>query len=298
MRVLVTGSNGFIGKHVCKYLKERNFHVIGLGRREQSETTEVDEYISCDLSDVSMRETLKGLEADAVVHLAADMRQQPYETEVVHHNCVGTQQLLEACIADNVKVFVQLSSLPVIGKPIEHPITEAHPIKPPTVYHVTKYTEELLADFAYRMRGLRTVSFRISAPVGIGMKEKTIFPTFIKNALQGKDLQLYGKGTREQTFIHVNDIAQAIYKAILSEQAVGVYNLSSHNRISNCNLAKLCKEVLHSESRIVYVEVEDEMDCDIWDISLERIEKDMGFKPMVSLEESIIELADYYKKMR
>ena len=298
MRVLVTGSNGFIGKHVCKYLRERDCHVIGLGRREQSETTEVDEYISCDLSDVSMRETLEGLKADAVVHLAADMRQQPYETEVVYHNCVGTQQLLEACIAGNVKVFVQLSSLPVIGKPIEHPITEAHPIKPPTVYHVTKYTEELLADFAYRMRGLRTVSFRISAPVGIGMKEKTIFPTFIKNALQGKNLQLYGKGTREQTFIHVNDIAQAIYKAILSEQAVGVYNLSSHNRISNSDLAKLCKEVLHSESRIVYVEVEDEMDRDIWDVSLERIEKDMDFKPVVSLEESIIELADYYKKKR
>lgn len=294
MNVLVTGSNGFIGSHVSKYLKQNGYYVIGLGRREKSVEI-VDEYLCCDMHSEEVGticEKVAAKHIDAVVHLAADMRKEPYGVEVVAHNCIGTQRLLELCEKNGIKIFVQLSSLPVIGKPVEHPITEQHELKPPTVYHATKIMEELLANYADYTHGVRAVSFRISAPVGIGMNSATIFPSFIKKAVAGEDLVLLGRGSRKQTYVHVTDISKAILLALENENAHGVYNLSSYNCLSNKELAEKCIEVLDSDSRIVFSEKEDLMDDYVWEVSLEKIQKELGYEPKVSVEEAILEYAE------
>lgn len=299
MNVLVTGSNGFIGSHTVEYLKEKGCYVIGLGRKGQS-TCNVDQYISCDVDSEELESAFQICSEtspiQAVVHLAADMRKEPYGVEIVLHNCVGTQRLLELCEKYQIRSFVQVSSLPVIGKPIEHPITEKHPIHPPTVYHATKVMEELLANYADYRHGLKTVSFRISAPVGPRMNEKTIFPTFVRNAMENKDLILSGMGTRKQSYVHVSDIAQAIYLALISENAHGVYNLSSENLLSNYELAQKCIEVLQSSSEIKYSSQDDYMDDYCWDVSLERIHSALGYQPKVKIEQAIFEMAEYYRK--
>ena len=296
MKILVTGSNGFIGSNLCRYLKKQGCGVIGLDLAPASRIDAVDEYVECDLSTEKTAHILDGRQVDALVHLAADMRHAPYEIDVVRNNCVGEQRLLELCEERKVPVFVQLSSLPVIGRPVEHPITEKHPLHPPTVYHATKRMMELLADYAFYTHGLRTVSFRICAPVGVGMNQKTIFPTFIRNALAAQDIVLFGKGTRQQTYIHVNDIAQAIYKAILSEKAQGVYNLGSYNLLSNKDLARKCVETLRSDSKIVFNGQPDPMDGDVWDVSIDRVKEDTGYEPAVSIEEAILEQAEALRR--
>ena len=294
MNILVTGANGFIGHNVCSWLRKQGCYVIGVGQRPESHA-DCDEYIRCDLASEqtdTLLDDLKVASIDALVHLAADMRHEPHTVQVVGNNCVATQRLLTLCEDKKVPVFVQLSSLPVIGHiPTQHPITESHPINPPTVYHVTKHTQELLADFATRKFGLRTVSFRISAPVGEGVNPKTIFPVFVRKAVRGETITLFGKGNREQTYVHVDDIAQAIYKAILSEKAQGVYNLSSYNRLSNYDLAKKCVEVTGSSSEIIFTGDPDPLDNVVWDIVLDKIKNDMGYEPVVSIEEAIAEYA-------
>lgn len=293
MNVLVTGSNGFIGRHVCEYLKKQGHYIIGLGRRKNN-ICQADEYICCDMDTDkvdSIYDMMRADKIDGVVHLAADMRKEPYGIEIVSHNCVGTQRILELCEKKEVGVFVQLSSLPVIGKPIEHPITERHPLLPPTVYHATKIMEELLANYADYTHGLRTVSFRISAPVGIGMNPATIFPTFVSKAIKGEDLLLSGNGSREQTYIHVEDIAQAVSLALQNENGHGVYNLSSYNRLSNKELAERCIETLHSNSKIVFSGQKDKMDDYVWDVSLEKIQQELGYEPQIEIEQAIREYA-------
>ena len=299
MKILVTGSNGFIGSNVCKYLKQQGCTVVGLDLREEAAAhSPVDAYIQCDLSSEAGDHIFDEIQVDAVVHLASDMRHDcaKNEIEVVGHNCVGFQRLVAACEAKKVPVLVQLSSLPVIGRPVEHPITEKHPIKPPTVYHATKYMQEVLANYAWYTHGLRTASFRICAPVGVGMNQKTIFPIFVRKALMGEDIVLYGTGSRQQTYVHVDDISQALYKAILSDKAQGVYNLGSYNQMSNKELAEKCVEVLGSSSKIVFNGQEDPQDQDIWDLSLERIKADTGYEPVVSIEYAIREQAEVLKK--
>lgn len=293
MKILVTGSNGFIGSNVSRWLKERGHYVIGLGRHANS-LVDVDEYIQCDLNSDEVFD-IDCERLDALVHLAADMRKEPHTVTVVEANCTGTQRLLELCEEKQVPVFVQLSSLPVIGTPVEHPITEQHSLKPPTVYHATKLMQEYLANYADYKHGLRTVSFRISAPVGKGMNPKTIFPVFIDKALKGEDLVLLGEGSRKQSYVHVDDIAQAIYKAILSDKAHGVYNLSSRNLLSNKELAEKIVEISESSSEIKFSGTEDVSDGVVWDVSLEKISADMGYEPEIGIEECICEMCEYMK---
>lgn len=297
MKILVTGSNGFIGSHVCKYLREQGCYVVGLGRSQEPKT-ECDEYVSCDLFTDKVAHIFDETKidtVDAVVHLAADMRHEPYEIEVVANNCTGTQRLLEMAEAKKIPVFVQLSSLPVIGTPKEHPITESHPIHPPTVYHTTKHMQELLAEYATYTHGLRTASFRICSPVGEGDNPKTIFPTFVRKALSGEDIMLYGKGTRKQTYIHARDIAIALWKAINSD-AQGVYNLASYNLISNIDLAEKCIKVTGSKSKIVFADKDDPLDNVVWDVSIDKLKADTGFEPTISIEDAILDVAKAMEK--
>lgn len=295
MHLLVTGSNGFIGRNFCAWCHEHyGWEITGLDLSESSRIP-VEHYVQYSLGPAgsidALDDAMSGV--DAVVHFAADMRREPHNVAVVRDNCTGTQMLLEACERAGVSCFVQLSSLPVIGHPVEHPIDEHHPLKPPTVYHATKVMDELLANYADYARGIRGVSLRICAPVGEGVKPTTIFPTFVRNALDGKDIVLYGKGTRKQTFIHVYDIAQAICKAITSENAHGVYNLASRNLISNMELAEKCIEILGSSSQIVYNGQPDPSDDEAWDVCIDRLEKDTGYEPKLSIDECIRRQAAY-----
>ena len=299
MNILVTGSNGFIGHHTAEYLKNKGHHIIGLGRQDKPKYPDtVDEYVQCDMDTDAVADILKftGVDhIDAVAHLAADMRHEPYCVEVVTGNCGGTQRLLEFCEYNKVPVFVQLSSLPVIGHPVQHPITEDHPLEPYTVYHITKHTEEMLADYARRYRGVRAASFRISAPVGIGVNPNTIFPTFVRKALADEPLELSGKGTRQQNYVHVDDISQALYLAITNEKAQGTYNLTGDLLISNKSLAEMVIRETESGSGITFTGKPDPADEYVWDASLEKIKNDIGYEPKVSMEYAIREYADWLK---
>lgn len=293
-RVLLTGSNGFIGTHVSSHLSALGYDVVGVGRRS-SPVARCSSYIQCDLASQNGRTDLaKELaKCDVVVHLAADMRKAPYEIEVLETNTKGTQLLLELCEEMEVDSFVQLSSLPVIGHPTCVPIKEDHPVKPPTIYHLTKHVQELLANYAAYTHGLRTVSLRICSPIGAGVNPQTIFPTFVRRAKTEEDIVLYGKGTRVQTYIHVNDIAAAVEACITSRNACGVYNLAGPEPISNIDLAYRVVEVMGSKSRIVFSGHPDACESEKWVVSTSKLEADTGFIPEVGIEEMILDLADH-----
>lgn len=295
MNILITGSNGFIGSHVASYFKQKGYYVIGLGRREKPyDESAVNEYVQCDLNsdEVASIPSKVSVQIDGVLHLAADMRKEPYCINVISANCCGTQRLLEMCESNSIGVFLQLSSLPVIGHPIEHPITESHPIHPYTVYHITKRTEELLANYADEYHGIRTASFRISAPIGPRVNPQTIFPTFVSKAINDEDLVLSGKGTRKQNYLYVNDIALCLELSLLSEKVHGVYNLTSNLLVSNKELAETIVKVLHSKSKII-IQGEDPADDYVWDASIQKISTDCGYYPDTSLEDVIREYAHW-----
>lgn len=294
MRVLITGSNGYIGAYACDYFGKDSY-VIGVGRKPVSKA-KVDEYIQCDFAEDDIKEKLKNVFAkgiDVIYHIAADNRKEPYGIDVIKSNCVGTQALLELAEEYNVKCFIQLSSVPVIGTPKELPITPENSLQPPTIYHATKCLQELLADYAYRSTGLRTVSIRIPSPMGPGVNTRYIFPTFISKAIAGEDICIYGKGNRKQTYVHVSDVCLAMKLTADNELCKGTYVLGSPHLISNIDLAKKIIEVLHSESKIVFVDKEDPCDGQVWQINYEPLKQQTGYESQLTLEEMIKEYSLY-----
>lgn len=298
MKILLTGSNGFIGNHVAQYLKGKGHYIIGLGRSENAYNASViDEYIQCSLATDKVNEIphMVSSRIDAIIHLAADMRKEPHLIDVITANCLGTQRLLDLCKKESIKIFLQLSSLPVIGYPLYHPITEDHPIHPYTVYHITKRTEELLANYALEYNGIRTASFRISAPIGTRVNPKTIFPTFVRKALDNEELFLLGKGTRKQNYLYVNDISRCLELSLDKETVKGVYNLTSDILVSNMELAETIVKVLKSKSRITLMG-NDPADDYVWDASLEKLKTDSGYEPLGKLEDIIKEYACWIRE--
>lgn len=293
MRILITGSNGYIGAYACDYFSEGNY-IIGVGRKNEAQS-HVDQYIKCDFARDDVKQVLREVFSqgiDVVYHIAADNRKEPYGVDVIKSNCVGTQALLELAEEYRVESFVQLSSIPVIGTPTELPITPQHPLEPPTIYHATKCLQELLADYAYRSTGLRTVSIRIPSPMGPGVNPRYIFPTFIKKAMNGEDICLYGTGSRKQTYVHVSDVCQAMKLASQCD-CQGTYVLGSPHLISNVDLARTIIEVLHSDSKIIFTGQEDKYDSQIWQIDDEPLKCATGYEAKVTLEEMIKEYCSY-----
>ncbi len=141
MRVLVTGINGFVGKHLSAYLRSKGFDIIGLDITEGADLR----------GDISNKEYVFGELAkqnfDAVIHLAAlaDIKkttEDPYSTYTV--NCFGTLNLLELASKKNVDRFLYASSANVYGVPADRPATEATPFNPRLPYDYSKVVSETL----------------------------------------------------------------------------------------------------------------------------------------------------------
>lgn len=287
MRILITGCNGFIGKNLTDAFKKEH-DIIGLGRAEISRA-DVRKYISCDIADRQrLSECIQKYNGsiDIVIHAAAEISDDV--EKLYNTNCLGTQNIADFAKTAGVSCFVYISSVPVIGIPQYVPITEKHPVKPATVYHYTKYFGEQIVQ-ELGACGIRYGCLRIPSPVGCGMPDNKIFSVFVKRCLENQPLQIYGNGMRVQNYLDVRDLTCAVDRFIESD-ANGVYNIAG-NSISDMELAELCKEQLRSRSDISLLNNKTDSDSQRWIISPDAAGADFGYKPQISIEDSILSVA-------
>jgi nucleoside-diphosphate-sugar epimerase len=283
MRVLLTGAGGLIGQGCAAVLADAGHTVTGLGR-QRPRAEGLAESVALDLGTTEALADELG-PFDAVVHSAAAISAPP--PELVRTNCLGTQRVLDAA-AEWDAAFVYISSVPMIGEPVEWPITESHPVAPLSVYQATKAFGEHVTTVAGRHTGLAAASLRLPAPVGPGMPSDRILPAFLRAAQAGDPLFVAGKGTRQQNYVHVRDVGAAA-RAAVERRASGIFNVAGAEAISNLDLAKLCVEAAGSSSPIEH-RGEDPNDGIRWDISIEKARRELGWEPRISLAESVREL--------
>jgi UDP-glucose 4-epimerase len=292
VRILVTGSSGHIGTAVARRLIDDGHEVVGLGRRLTKENRLLSAAISADLGSAGLARALasKHARCDAVVHAAAAIEHDPYSPSIPLTNCFGTQQMLELATDWDVESFVYLSSLPVIGLPVQRPVTEQHPTEPRTAYHASKLFGEHLAAVAGHS-GLPTVSLRLTAPVGPGMGRARILSVFVDRALRGEPLEVAGDGTRAQDYVDVRDIAAAV-SACIEQRATGLLNIASGRCVSNLELAQRCVELFDSSSLLTRGGVADPEEGIRWEVSIAAAQEAIGYRPSHNLDDSIRAIAD------
>ena len=285
-RVLVTGAAGFIGKYAVKKLLENDYEVIALVRAASENSGYEAPVIEADISEESVIQSVGALvkQCDTVIHLAANLDMTGTD-ETINVNCKGTYHLIRLAERLSAKKYIYISSIPVIGLPRAIPITEEHPVKPQTLYHITKYMGEQMVE-VLSAPGMQKIILRIPSPIGVGMNEGSYLSYLLKCCLENKSIELFGHGMRRQNYIDVRDIASAILRAVETDLS-GLFLIAGKHDITNRDLAFLCKQITGSVSEITWGKREDPEENNQWIISTKKAQRQLNFFPEHDLEDTL-----------
>jgi UDP-glucose 4-epimerase len=295
MKVLVTGGAGFIGKHLVKsLLKKGNLVTIfdNFSNSEKSSTASLVEMgakiIEGDITKLeSIANAIK--DHDIVIHLAAkisveDSIKNPSETFRI--NVDGTRNVLVACEKQKVRKLIVASSAAVYGESSQGiKLTENSKINPISPYGESKAVmEQKIREFVSK-HNINCVILRFFNIFGVGQSPEYagVITKFIKRISNNKSLHIYGDGMQTRDFVAVQDIVDAIHKAILYDKN-GTYNIASGKSVTIKELAEFMISLSGKNLKIQYVAPKKgDIRHSQADITLAK--KELKYSPKVGLKE-------------
>lgn len=302
MRVVVTGGAGFIGHHIVAKLVGRGHEVAVIDNLSRPspgglailKQLNVD-LLKVDITDyAAMLEALNRLRPDAVVHSAAliDVAESVEKPHTyMHVNAEGTAAVTRAAISAGVEKVIYLSSAAVYGVPKYLPIDEEHPTKPTSPYGASKLAGELvLESFMESLGKPEYVILRLFNVYGPGQNPSSpysgVITKFIHAVTSGKEIVIYGDGEQSRDFIHVEDVVEAVIKALTATEACVTLNIGTGMRTTINELAKLVMSVAGREVPVRHAPPR-KGDIRHSVASVERARKVLGWEPRIGLVEGL-----------
>jgi len=299
MRVLVTGASGFIGSHVVEALTSRGHEVVAIDIAPYSNPPEGVQFLRLDIRDHLRLHNVIG-KVSSIVHLAALIN--AYESikvpDLYHDvNVNGTLSLLKFSQDLRVEKFVFASSAAVYGEPQYLPIDEKHPLRPLNPYGATKVACEAYISafhFTYDIPAIILRIFNAYGPRQTGAYAGVI-SKFIKRALSGESLIIYGDGEQTRDFIYVDDVVGAIVEALESDLNFGIFNIGTGKATSINELAELIRKLTNRNVPVIH-EKERPGDIRHSHASIKAAEKVLKWAPKIELEEGLRITIRWYKE--
>lgn len=309
-KILVTGGAGFIGSNFLRYMTETypNYEFVTLDlltyASNPENLAEIAQRSNCtivqgDITDLNrVDDVMKGV--DGIVHFAAHSHvdRSLFDPGIfVKTNVMGTQILLEAARKWGVKKYLQVSTDEVYGSLGETGLfTEESPLAPNNPYAATKAGADLLVRAYYRTFGLPVNITRCSNNFGPNQFPEKLIPLFVTNALEDRELPIYGNGLNVRDWIYVEDHCRAI-DLVLHRGRVGeVYNIGGGNEMTNLEITQIIlHELGKTDSLIRYVKDRPGHD---WRYATDssKIENEFGWKPLYSFAEGIQKTIRWYEE--
>lgn len=319
MRALITGGAGFIGSHLSESLLEDGHQVLILdnlstgsidniahlkGRRgfEYFIDTVNNEPLLAELIDRS----------DVVFHLAAAVGvklivEQPVHT--IETNVHGTEVVLKHANKKK-KLVVIASTSEVYGKSEDVPFREdSDLVMGPTpkhrwAYACSKAIDEFLALAYWKERKLPVIIVRLFNTVGPRQSGQygMVIPNFVRQALAGEPITVFGDGTQSRAFTHVSDVVDALVKLVNEPRAIGqVVNIGNAQEITIERLAERVRTLSGSKSLIKHIPYDEAYESGFEDMPrrvphLGRIEALIGYKPEHGLDDILLQVIEYFRK--
>lgn len=263
-KILVTGADGFIGSHLVELLLKKNYNVRALVQYNSFSSwgwlDTISEKLNTNLDVVSgdirdsnfINDIVK--DCDAVLHLAA-LIAIPYSYKApqsyIDTNILGTLNLLQASVRNNIRRFIQTSTSEVYGTAKFVPITEDHPLSGQSPYAASKIGSDQLAYSFFASFGLPVVILRPFNTYGPRQSARAVIPTIISQIANGvKEIKLGSlKPTRD--FNYVLDTVRGFLHALESDAGLGeVINIGSNFEISVEDTFYLIKEIMNADVNI------------------------------------------------
>ncbi len=313
-RILVTGGAGFVGSHLVGHLCSRGAAVTiidDLSTGSLRNLVEVrDGGANLEFIEGRAGAAINGLDArsfSAVYHLAAAVGVQlvlEKTAEAVERNVIDTSSVLRWAASAGVPTLITSSS-EVYGRGVRSPFREEDDVVygPTTAlrwsYACSKALDEYLALAHYHAAGLPATVVRLFNTVGPRQTGRygMVLPRFVRSALNGQPLEVYGDGRQSRCFCDVRDVVPAIVALLESSASRGrVFNVGSHQSTSIGDLARLVVATLGSSSPVVNVPYAEAYgpgfdDLQIRQPDLTRIRETISFAPRIALTQTITDIA-------
>ena len=331
MKILITGTAGFIGHNLAKRLLERGDEVIGLdnindyydtslkyGRLEdtgvskeaikygtltQSSIYPNYKFIKLNLEDRDGLERLfKEENFTDVCNLAAQAGvryslKNPHE--YIQSNIVGFMNILECCRNNDVKALSYASSSSVYGLNKEQPFSTKHNVDHPiSIYAATKKSNELMAHTYSHLFKLPTTGLRFFTVYGPWGRPDMAPFLFTKAILNDKPINVFNNGKMERDFTYIDDITEGVMRVIdnpqKTETPYKIYNIGNNAPVKLMDFIETLEEKIGKTAEKNMMEMQP---GDVYSTYADTSEliKDLGYKPKTPLKEGISEFIDWYK---
>jgi dTDP-glucose 4,6-dehydratase len=308
MRILVTGAAGFLGSHLCDRLLARGDWVLGLdnlstGRRENIAHLEGNPAFRLVRQDVNDPLLVPG-PLDCILHFAspaspADYLRMPIETLKV--GSVGTLNLLELALTYRA-TFMLASTSEVYGDPLVHPQPESYwgnvnPVGQRSVYDEAKRFAEAMTMAYRRSHGLSVRIARIFNTYGPRMRsfDGRAIPAFIRQALRGEELTVFGDGRQTRSFCYVDDLVEGLLR-LLGSNFEEPMNIGSQEEMPIVDLAHLIVKLTGAASRIAHLPLPQD-DPQVRRPDLTRAREHLGWSPRIALAEGLPRTIEYFARL-
>jgi len=306
-RVLITGAAGFLGSHLCDRFIQEGYEVIGMDNLLTGSLSNIEHLFPLQEFSFYHHDVSKFIHVpgplDYILHFASpaspiDYLKMPIQTLKVGslgtHNCLGLAK------AKKARILVASTS-EVYGDPLVHPQPEEYwgnvnPVGPRGVYDEAKRFQEAITMAYHNFHGLETRIVRIFNTYGPRMRvdDGRALPTFFSQALQGKDLTVFGDGSQTRSFCYVSDMIEGIYRLLLSNEWRPV-NIGNPHEISLLDFAKEIIALSGTTSKMSFKPLpQDDPKQRQPDIS--RANEVLGWEPKIAREQGLALTYEYFTK--
>ncbi|MBI0584497.1 MAG: NAD(P)-dependent oxidoreductase [Methanomassiliicoccus sp.] len=307
MRILITGSNGFIGSSLVLRLSVVG-HQVFAGVRpggDRSRLMNMDNIttVECDVEDLSsIDDAIAEARPDKVIHLAtryAVQHQSQDATRIAMANVVGTINLLESIKGHGNIDLINTSSCFVYA-PKDAPLVETDPLSPFNFYALTKLQAEEACSYYARQYGTRIVNLRLFPPYGPGDYDRKLIPSFIKAVLSGSAPQLTN-GRQKWDYIHIHDVLDAYEKVIehfddIVSEKVETYNIGTGQATSVRSIGETILEIMGSNIEPHYGALPERTGELFYLCSdINKVQNKLHWAPRISIHEGLASSIEWYK---
>jgi len=306
-RVLITGGAGFLGSHLCDRYIEEGFEVICMDNLITGNADNIAHLIGNDRFKFIKHDVTNyihvGGDLDLILHFASpaspiDYLEMPIQTLKV--GSLGTHKALGLAKAKNAR-FLLASTSEVYGDPKVHPQQEEYwgnvnPIGDRGVYDEAKRFAEAMTMAYHRYHGVDTRIVRIFNTYGSRMRlyDGRALPTFMRQALNGKPLTVYGDGSQTRSFTYMDDLIEGIYRLSQSDYIRPV-NIGNPQEISILDFAKEIIELTGSKSKITFEELPKD-DPQVRQPDISRAKEVLNWEPQHDRKEGLLKTVKYFRK--
>lgn len=309
MKIIVTGTAGFIGSHLAQKLKQLGHDVTGIDcfsdyySRDLKELNAADvredgiEIVNLDLAENPLEDVLDG--AEAIYHLAAQPGNLPtisFET-YLRNNLIATRRLaLAAMELSTLKCFINTATSSVYGKQATDPEDVA--VQPVSHYGVTKLAAEQLVLAYQRDKGFPACSIRIFSVYGPRERPEKLYPLLIHSILAGKEFPLF-EGSREhsRSFTYIDDALQG-FIAVLDhiDDSIGeIFNIGSDIEITTGRGIEIVEEIMGTKANIALKPKRPGDQVRTY-ANIDKARRILGYAPLTPPEEGLRKEVEWYEQ--